>query len=84
MTSESVIKGALFFCITFLQFGVWFILLYIPYYSIAFRIDQITKFLQENDQSIENKTPSEEHEREDDSEINDAIVKLKSNQSAER
>ena len=85
-TSDSAVKGFLYSSITFLQFIVWFILLYIPYYSIAFWIDQITKFLQENDQSIEKKMLPEKHkqEQENDSEITDAIIELRSNQSAER
>ena len=83
MTNDNAVKGILYSSITFLQFGVWFILLYIPYYSVAFWIDQLTKFLRENDQSIEKETLPEEHkqEQEDHCERNYSIVELRSNQS---
>ena len=37
----------------FIQFSIWLIFLHVSYYSIAYRINQLTFFLQTNHDSIE-------------------------------
>ena len=53
------------------QFATWLIFLHVAYYSIAFRIEQLTKFLQTKDDCNENdiEYDGEDQGRSDQNEI---------------
>ena len=57
---------------SFFQQAAWLIFLNISYYSLAFRIRQLTLFLQRNEKSVESDIES-------DKENNDKIVESNSN-----
>ena len=61
-----IVLPAIFRTIAIVQFGSWLILLHISYYSLAFRIKQLTLYLQENQELTESGV---EHDQENDDNI---------------